>query len=51
MSSKNVFLLVLLAGFLTALLVTGLIVDGPAGALRGFAALQVQPGRLINDKL
>jgi hypothetical protein len=49
MSSKNVFLLVLLAGFLTALLVTGLIVDGPAGALRGFAALQVQPGRLIND--
>lgn len=41
--------MILLLFIIALLIAAGLIVDGPARALSGFAELQVQPARLIHD--
>ena len=49
MEKQNMFLLILLSIMIISFIGAGLFLDGPAGAIKGFLQIQIQPGRLIND--
>lgn len=49
MEKRNTTLVTLLIGLILVLICMGLIIDGPVKALQGFAELQINPARLIND--
>jgi hypothetical protein len=51
MDKQNTVLMIFLSLIMVMFLITGLVVDTPTGAIRGFLQIQVHPGRLLNDFL